>query len=63
MDKKNLKEDLIELVKDKSLTTGVVRVLTSGRTSNYYIDAKMTTLDPQGAFLTALRVFWALYER
>ena len=47
------KEDLIELVKDKSLTTGVVRVLTSGRTSNYYIDAKMTTLDPKGAFLTA----------
>jgi len=53
LDKKNLKEDLIELVKDKSLTTGVVRVLTSGRTSNYYIDAKMTTLDPKGAFLTA----------
>ena len=46
MDKENLKEDLIELVKDKSLTTGVERVLTSGRTSNYYIDAKMTTLDP-----------------
>jgi orotate phosphoribosyltransferase len=53
LDKKNLKDDLIELVKDKSLTTGVVRVLTSGRTSNYYIDAKMTTLDPKGAFLTA----------
>ena len=53
MNKKNLKEDLIELVKEKSLTTGVVRVLTSGRTSNYYIDAKMTTLDPKGAFLTA----------
>jgi orotate phosphoribosyltransferase len=53
LDKENLKENLIELVKDKSLTTGVERVLTSGRTSNYYIDAKMTTLDPKGALLTA----------
>ena len=52
MDKKNLKEDLIELVKDKSLTTSVVQVLTSGKTSNYYIDVKMTTLVPKGAFLT-----------
>jgi orotate phosphoribosyltransferase len=53
LDKENLKKNLIELVKDKSLTTGVDRVLTSGRTSNYYIDAKMTTLDPKGALLTA----------
>lgn len=53
MDNKELKENLIRLVKEKSLITGVTRVLTSGRTSNYYIDAKMTTLDPKGAFLTA----------
>ncbi len=56
MDKKNLKENLIKILKEKSLVTGVTRVLTSGRTSDYYIDAKMTTLDPQGAYLTALLI-------
>lgn len=28
-----------------------------GRTSNYYIDAKIVTLDPKGAFLTAKILF------
>lgn len=54
MDKEALKEELVRLVKKKSLVTNVQRVLTSGRTSRYYVDAKMTTLDPQGARLTAL---------
>ena len=53
MDGENLKKNLIKVVKEKSLITGVQRVLTSGRTSTYYIDAKMTTLDPHGASLTA----------
>ncbi len=53
MDKKKLKERLVQLLKEKSLLTDVTRVLTSGRTSNYYIDAKMTTLDPEGASVTA----------
>ena len=53
MDKDSLKDKLIQFVKEKSLQTNVTRVLTSGRTSNYYIDAKMTTLDPFGASLTA----------
>lgn len=53
MDRESLKKDLIKVVKEKSLITGVQRVLTSGRTSTYYIDAKMTTLDPHGASLTA----------
>jgi len=44
-----LKEKLIRILKEKSLLTNVSRVLTSGRTSTYYIDAKMTTLDPSGA--------------
>lgn len=51
--KEKLKEELRQLLRAKSLITGVERVLTSGRTSNYYIDAKMTTLDPQGARLVA----------
>jgi orotate phosphoribosyltransferase len=53
LDKKKLKEKLIKLLKEKSVMTDVARVLTSGRTSNYYIDAKMTTLDPEGASVTA----------
>lgn len=53
MDKEEVKKELIQLVKEKSLSTNVQRVLTSGRVSNYYIDAKMTTLDPHGANLTA----------
>ncbi len=53
MDKEDLRKKLIRLVKEKSLITNVQRILTSGRTSTYYIDAKMTTLDPQGANLAA----------
>ncbi len=53
MKKEDLKKELIQLVREKSLITNVQRVLTSGRTSSYYIDAKMTTLDPRGASLTA----------
>jgi len=53
LDKKELREKLVKILKEKSLITGVARVLTSGRTSDYYIDAKMTTLDPKGAYLTA----------
>lgn len=53
MNKDSLKEELIKIIKEKSLLTDVKRVLTSGRTSNYYIDAKMTTLDPKGANITA----------
>jgi len=49
--KENLKAQLIDVVKEKSLITNVERVLTSGKTSHYYIDAKMTTLDPKGAGL------------
>lgn len=61
MDKESLKKELIKIMKEKSLITNVQRVLTSGRTSNYYIDAKMTTLDPNGANLTA-RLFLEILE-
>ena len=40
--------------------TNVTRVLTSGKTSSFYIDAKMTTLDPEGAALTARLVLETL---
>ncbi|MGB8951496.1 MAG: orotate phosphoribosyltransferase [Candidatus Aminicenantales bacterium] len=53
MEKEALKKELLKIVKEKSLITGVERILTSGKTSSYYIDAKMTTLDPEGANLVA----------
>ncbi len=53
MKKDTLREELVKILKEKSLITNVERVLTSGRTSNYYIDAKMTTLDPKGSNLVA----------
>jgi len=51
LDKEVLKKNLLRIIKEKSLKTNVKRVLTSGRTSDYYIDAKMTTLDPVGSSL------------
>lgn len=62
MSKDALKAELIKIIKEKSLITGVQRVLTSGRTSSYYIDAKMTTLDPKGANLTARLILDVLKE-
>lgn len=53
MEREEIRERLREIIKKKSLITNVERILTSGRVSNYYIDAKMTTLDPEGANLTA----------
>jgi len=49
LDQELSKKNLIRIIKEKSLKTNVNRVLTSGKTSSYYIDAKMTTLDPMGA--------------
>jgi orotate phosphoribosyltransferase len=60
--KDELKEELKKILKEKSLITGVTRVLTSGRTSNYYIDAKMTTLDPRGANVLALLILEILKD-
>lgn len=57
---KDLKDRLIRILKEKSLITNVTRVLASGRTSNYYIDAKLTTLDPVGASLIGRFILEAL---
>jgi orotate phosphoribosyltransferase len=50
--KVNDKERLLQLLKDKSLEVRPV-VLSSGRTSDYYMDCKRVTLSPEGAYLTA----------
>lgn len=60
MEKEDLRQKLIQVLRMKSLRTNVTRVLTSGKTSYYYIDAKMTTLDPHGARLVGLLILEAL---
>jgi orotate phosphoribosyltransferase len=48
----NERDRLLELLKSKSLEIRKV-TLSSGRSSDYYIDCKRVTLSPEGAFLTA----------
>src|SRR5690349_659403 len=48
-------EQLLELrgiIRQKSLRTGDI-ILSSGKKSSYYLDCRMTTLDPRGALLIA----------
>lgn len=47
------KEKLRSILIEKCVRTGVKRILSSGRESNYYIDAKYATMDPEGAYLIA----------
>src|SRR2546423_3138208 len=47
----NPRDELKKLLREKSLVIGEI-VLSSGQKSNYYLDCKLTTLDPRGAYLT-----------
>jgi len=44
--------ELREIIRQKSLRVGEF-MLSSGKKSSYYLDCRMTTLDPRGAFLIA----------
>lgn len=44
------RQALFDLLREKSFKTGEF-TLASGKTSNYYIDCRLTTLDPAGACL------------
>ncbi|HSR52019.1 MAG TPA: orotate phosphoribosyltransferase [Acidobacteriota bacterium] len=55
------KARLLELLREKSLKIGKF-TLTSGMTSHYYFDSKPTTLDPEGACLTAELILHKLRE-
>lgn len=46
------KKRLLEVLKEKALVIGE-RHLSSGRVSNYYIDGKLITLDPEGIYLVS----------
>jgi len=46
----NLRERLLELLKEKAYKKGKV-ILTSGKESDFYIDCRPVTLHPEGAYL------------
>jgi orotate phosphoribosyltransferase len=52
---------LASLLRAKSLVIGEI-TLSSGKKSDYYLDCKLTTLDPQGALLTGYCVLELLGE-
>ncbi len=47
-----MRQRLLQLLREKSLKIGRFK-LVSGLTSHYYFDSKLTTLDPEGGYLTA----------
>ncbi len=49
------RQSLRGLLRRKSILRGVF-TLTSGRKSDYYLDCKLTTLDPQGSVLTGYTI-------
>ena len=55
------REKLANLLRTKSLVRGEI-TLSSGKKSNYYMDCKLTTLDPEGALLTGYCVLELLDE-
>ena len=48
----NERQELAEIIRRKSLKTGEF-VLSSGKKASYYLDCRMSTLDPRGAMLIA----------
>ncbi len=55
------REQLANLLRTKSLVRGEF-TLASGKKSNYYLDCRLTTLDPEGALLTGYCVLELLDE-
>ena len=54
------KEQLLEILKEKSVCRGMF-TLASGAQSDFYVDAKLTTSDPRAALLVG-RVGWELVK-
>lgn len=59
---KERREELLELIRETSLEFGDF-TLTSGKKSKYYIDARLTTLDPRGSFLIGNLILDTLEEK
>jgi len=52
----NLKNRLLQILREKSVERGSFQ-LRSGRKSDYYVDAKQTTLDAEGSYLIGKVLF------
>lgn len=57
-----MRRRLLGILREESVRRGQF-VLASGRTSNYYLDCRRTTLHPEGAFLVGHLVLDALARR
>ena len=53
------KAKLLSLLREKSVFHGDF-VLSSGARSSYYVDCKLTTLDPEGAWLVGQVMHWLI---
>jgi orotate phosphoribosyltransferase len=58
----NAREQLLSLLAEKSFRLGEFK-LSSGGTSDYYIDCRLTTLDANGALLTGQAVLAEIHGR
>jgi len=58
----NMKEELKAILLKKSVITGREFKLSSGKISNFYVDARITTLDPAGAYFCGKIFFEMLKE-
>lgn len=58
----NHRQELKELLRRKSVVRNGEFTLSSGQRSDYYIDCKLTTLDPRGAFLTGYTILQSLKD-
>ena len=56
-----MKNRLREILLKKSVVLGREFTLASGKTSNFYVDARITTLDPEGATLCG-RIFLRMLD-
>jgi len=59
---KELKEKLLALLKREALKKGEF-VLSSGKISNYYLDGRIITLTPEGAYLVASIILGLIKKR
>jgi orotate phosphoribosyltransferase len=59
---KELKAKLLALLKEEALKRGVF-VLSSGKTSNYYLDGRIITLSAEGAYLVASIILEMIKDR
>ncbi len=51
--RQQMRENLQEIIKTKSFSTGAPITLASGKTSTHYFNMKPSMLDPEGSFLIA----------